>query len=96
MTRSLVAAVALIASFGLVGLADAQSGNTPTRPFTPPPSGPLMGIEPMADSDATLTYQNGPGTVTIDLGGKMINCNVPGAPSGGSTGTVPSPYHPCR
>jgi hypothetical protein len=99
MKRMLVAGVALAAGLGFAGLAVAQTPPTQAqlRP-APPVGGPLMGIEPMvgSDSDATLSYRDGPGVVEYRLGAKMINCGTAGAPSGGSTGRVPSPGHPCR
>lgn len=91
MKRMLMAGVALATVLGLAGPGEAQTGRG-----APVAGGPLIGIEPMTNPDATVTDRDDPGSVTIDLGSKMINCNTPGAPSGGSTGTVPSPFHPCR
>jgi hypothetical protein len=96
MRCTLIAGATLAATVGLAGMAAAETAAQVDTHAAPTVNGPLIGIEPMADSDATLTYRDGPGVVVIDLGGKMIDCESAGAPSGGSTGTVPSPYHPCR
>jgi hypothetical protein len=64
MKRLLIAGVALAAALGTAGFAAAQTDRRPT----PPVNGPLIGIEPMVDSDATLTYRDGPNVVIYDVG----------------------------